>query len=94
MSGATVDSNGSFINMSTGAITYIHSHGAANWPSSVGTVLGAGVQFGFRSLTLAPEVRYTRWNSTPINESGPFGYSFNSAENQVDLLLGVSWKVR
>jgi hypothetical protein len=52
------------------------------------------VQFGIRSLRLAPEIRYTRWNSTPINASGPYGYSFHSAENQVDLLLGVSWKVR
>jgi hypothetical protein len=94
MNGASVDSNGSYVDIPTGAVKYAHSHGIPNWPNSVGTVLGAGVQFGFRSLRLAPEIRYTRWNSTPINESGPYGYSFHSAQNQVDLLLGVSWKLR
>jgi hypothetical protein len=94
MSGASDSSIYSIMDIPTGAITHGQSHGAANWPDSVGTVLGAGVQFGFRSLRLAPEVRYTRWNSTPINESGSYGYEFHSAQNQVDLLLGVSWKVR
>ncbi len=94
MSGASISSIYSSVDIPTGAVTYGQSHGAANWPNSVGTVLGAGVQFGFRSLRLAPEVRYTRWNSTPINESGPYGYSFHSAQNQVDLLLGISWRVR
>jgi hypothetical protein len=94
MSGASDSSIYSSMDIPTGVVTYGHSHGAANWPDSVGTVMGAGVQFGFGSLRLAPEVRYTRWNSTPINESGSYGYEFHSAQNQVDLLLGVSWKVR
>ena len=94
MSGASDSSIYSSMDIPTGVVTYGHSHGAANWPDSVGTVMGAGVQFGFGSLRLAPEVRYTRWNSTPINENGSYGYEFHSAQNQVDLLLGVSWKVR
>ena len=94
MNGASVNSIYSNVDILTGVVTNGQSHGAANWPNSVGTVLGAGVQFGFRSLRLAPEVRSTRWNSTPINASGPYGYEFHSAQNQVDVLLGVSWKVR
>lgn len=94
ISGASKDESGSYVDIPTGNVIYGQSHGAADWPNSVGTVLGAGVQLGFRSLRLSPEIRYTRWNSTPINESGPHGYSFHSAENQVELLLGVSWKVR
>ena len=94
MSGASDSSIYSSMDIPTGVVTFGQSHGSTNWPNSVGTVMGAGVQFGFGSLRLAPEVRYTRWNSTPINESGPYGYEFHSGQNQVDLLLGVSWKVR
>lgn len=94
MSGASLDVNGSYIDSSTGIVTSGQSHGAADWPNSFGSVFGGGVQFGIRSLRLAPEVRYTHWNSTPINVNGPYGYDFHSTQNQVDLLLGVSWKVR
>lgn len=94
MSGATSSSVYSNIDFTTGAITYGQSHGSAEWSNSVGAVVGGGVQFSFGSLRLAPEVRYTHWNNTPINESGPYGYQFQSTQNQVDLLVGIAWKVR
>ena len=91
MSGASFTSNYSNLDLPTGTMINGQSHGAANWSNSVGIVFGAGVRFGFRSLRLAPEVRYTRWNNVATNENS--GYA-RSSQNQVDLLLGVSWKVR
>jgi len=94
MSGATVDSTYTSVDFLTGAVTSGRSHGSADWSNSVGTVVGGGVQFSAGRLRLAPEVRYTRWHDTPIAASGPYGYEFHSAQNQVDLLMGISWKVR
>ena len=93
MNGAVTDASGYSIDLQTRATTYSQSHGAANWPNSVGTVFGGGMQFGLGSLRLAPEIRYTRWNSTPLNQFGSYGFEFHSAQNQVDLLVGISWKV-
>jgi len=78
----------------TGTVTHAQGQNSTNWPNSVGAVMGAGVQFGFGSLRLAPEFRYTRWNNTPNSANGPYGYSFHSAQNQIDLLVGISWKLR
>jgi hypothetical protein len=91
MSGASLDSNYSYNDLPTGTRIYGQVHGATEWSNSVGTVLGVGVQFDFHSLRLTPEVRYTRWNNTPSTTDGAY---LHWTQNQVDLLLGISWKVR
>jgi hypothetical protein len=62
---------------------------------SVGFVVGGGLQFNPGHLRLAPQVRYTRWATASIG--GLYyglGSTYSSNQNQVDLLVGVSWKVR
>lgn len=68
----------------------------SNWSSTVthGFVIGGGVEFGIGRLRLAPAVRYTRWNDTPILLVIPDGPSPQLTANQVDVLLGISWKLR
>jgi len=41
-----------------------------------------------------PEIRYTRWNMDVINEFGSHGYFVTSGMNQVQVLVGVSWRTR
>jgi hypothetical protein len=60
---------------------------------SHGFVAGGGVQIGVAKLQLTPQVRYTRWNNAPTGFSFPDGPSFALNQNQVDLLVGIGWKV-
>jgi hypothetical protein len=64
-----------------------------NWKSSLGIVLGGGVQFGLGPLRISPEVRYTHWTSTPINETFADGPTIHSTQEQADILVGLAWKV-
>ena len=61
---------------------------------SHGVVIGGGVQFGIGRLRLAPVVRYTHWNNNPIAVVIPNGPTFASNQNQVDILVGIGWKIR
>jgi hypothetical protein len=76
----------------------IHSYAngltvGTDYPVSHGVVIGAGAQFGIGRLRLSPEVRYTLWNNSPVLVVFADGPTFKSAENQVDILLGISWKL-
>jgi len=65
------------------------------YSTSVGFVAGGGLQFNLRRLRLAPQVRCTRWATTPI--SGLYyglGSTYSSNQNQLDVLVGISWKVK
>lgn len=89
-----IDSTGYAIDFLTGKRTFSSSgHADAKLSNSVGFVAGGGVQFGLGKLRISPEVRYTYWNNTPVNEQGSQGYGFQSSQNQVDVLVGVTWKV-
>jgi hypothetical protein len=71
-----------------------HSTTSTDWPVSQGLVAGGGIQFGIGSLRLSPEFRYTHWNDTAITGVYPDGPSWQSAQNQIDVLLGITWKIR
>ena len=66
-------------------------HTGADWNATHGLVVGGGVQVGFRSLRLSPEIRFTRWNSGAIGVLQAIG--FQSTQNQLDVLLGIAWKM-
>jgi hypothetical protein len=71
--------------------------GTSYYPGSTtshGLVIGGGVEFGIGRLHLAPEARYTRWNNNPVLAIIPNGPSPYLSANQVDVLLGISWKLR
>lgn len=61
--------------------------------TSHGIVLGGGVELGVGRLRVAPAIRYTRWNNGPallVFANGPTIYL---TQNQVDVLVGLSWKL-
>lgn len=56
-----------------------------------GAVVGAGVRLNAGLLRIAPEVRYTRWSGRPLDDQGSRGFFARSTQNQVDLLLGLTF---
>ncbi len=69
---------------------------ATSYSPTVGFVSGGGVQFRVGHLRLAPQVRYTRWFTTPVwgIDGSIVGGIFASNLNQVDFLVGINWKLR
>jgi len=65
------------------------------YPSvSHGLVIGGGVEFGIGRLRLSPAVRYTYWNNAPTLLVFFDGPTISLTQNQADILLGISWKLR
>jgi hypothetical protein len=56
-------------------------------------VTGIGVQFGLGRLRMSPEARYTHWTSTPIYGTFGDGPSYYSTQEQVDVLIGIGWRI-
>jgi hypothetical protein len=89
----TVDGYNALINLSNGQQTLTPFHLSTNWQTTRGFVVGLGAQLGFGRLRVSPEIRYTQWNRSAV--SGGFGSaSFQSAQNQLDVLVGVGWRAR
>ncbi len=59
---------------------------------SHGAVVGAGIEFGSERLRFSPEFRYTRWKDKAIDIQGSRGFMVQSNQNQIDVLLGVTWR--
>jgi hypothetical protein len=85
-------------NLPEGVVTYESYY--STWSNSHGLVVGGGVQFALGHLRLSPTVRYTYWTDSTFTGGslGPGSYFYappwQSNQNQVDVLLGVAWKVR
>lgn len=92
ISGAIAES-GFSVNIMTGQRTPLSDTQSTNWSASVGVVVGGGVRFGLGRLRFSPEVRYTHWTSTPINGYFSDGPSYYSTQEQVDVLIGIGWKI-
>ncbi len=62
--------------------------------SDAGFIAGGGLEFNRGRLRLAPQFRYARWATAPV--SGLYyslGSIYSSNQNQVDVLVGIVWKV-
>ena len=56
-----------------------------------GMAAGLGLRLITQRLHLSPEIRYTRWTGRPFDDQGPRGFVLQSTQNQVEVLLGVSF---
>jgi hypothetical protein len=90
----TISESGVNVNVLTGQQTPFSGSSKTDWSNSVGVVAGGGVQFGVGRLRVSPELRYTHWTSTPINGFFSDGPSYYSTQEQVDVLIGIGWKIR
>ena len=69
-------------NTSTGNTSTVISK-TANWTGlDIGASFGTGVQWKVGRVSLAPEIRYTRWGSHP---------NIGFKKNQADVLLGITF---
>lgn len=89
----SIDTAGFTVNLQNGQATFGSGSMKTGWGASGGPVAAIGVQLNLGPVRLSPEFRYTHWNGATIGVVGPQGYAFQSAQNQVDLLLGIGWKV-
>jgi hypothetical protein len=89
----TITNTGVSVNGTTGQQTPFTNTMATNWTSSVGVVAGGGVQLGFGRLRVSPELRYTYWPNTSINVTFSNGPSFQSNQQQFDVLVNIGWQM-
>jgi hypothetical protein len=89
----STNSSGYTVNVPTGGINPFTGSTHLSAVSN-GFVAGAGIEFRVGHLRLTPEFRYTRWLDRPVNTFGPQGYFLQSAADQADIILGLSWGVR
>lgn len=57
-----------------------------------GVVAGGGIEFGAGRIHIAPEVRYIRWKDPLYAEYGSRGYYVAVPRNEVQILVGLSWR--
>lgn len=88
----TLVSSGEYLVNGTTTVSY-STRQNADLKGSVGFVVGGGVQFGIRRLRVSPEVRYLRWNSPAILQVISNGPTVESAQNEVNVLVGLGWKL-
>ena len=76
-------------------MTYTCSSGRSNthWPLTHGVIAGGGLEFATGRAVFAPEVRFTHWNQQTIYGYFGDGPSYGSSQNQLDVFLGISWRV-
>ena len=84
---------GSF-DIQTGKATPFDTTVKANLPANLGFVVGGDVELAAGRLRISPQVRYTFWMSNPVSGYFGDGASFQSNSQQVDVVVGISWKVR
>jgi hypothetical protein len=70
-------------------------HGATTYLPWVnpthGVTAGGGLRLNMGFLRISPEIRYTRWSGVPFQQAGPYGSFAQSTQNQLDLLVGLTF---
>ncbi len=56
-----------------------------------GVAVGGGARLKVGRLSVAPEVRYTHWGGVTFDQNSPYGFSLQSRQNQVDVLVGLTF---
>jgi hypothetical protein len=64
---------------------------STNYDVSQGAVVSGGLELKAGPLKVSPELRYTRWNNHALSTSGSRGFFAESAQNQAEVLVGISW---
>ncbi len=86
-------SSGSYLSSPATYASY-YSSSSASWPTTYGAVAGGGLRISAGRITFAPELRYTHWNKPAVQVSFGDGPTYISGQNQVDFLLGVSFRMK
>jgi len=71
--------------------SYYESSLPGSWNTTHGVIGAAGIEKRVGPLRIAPEIRYTHWNKPAVDLYGSHGFSIQSSQNQVDLMIGISF---
>jgi hypothetical protein len=72
--------------------TYYNSQRTpTDYPVTQGVVVSGGVSLAAGHLRFTPEVRWVHWNAPFLSEQGG-GFLLISKQNEVFVLLGISWR--
>jgi hypothetical protein len=63
----------------------------AEWNTTHGLAGAAGIEKHFGRLRVAPEIRYTQWFHPAVNFSGSHGIFVSSRQDQMDLMLAITF---
>jgi hypothetical protein len=74
--------------------TVQHFRYAEPGKTSHGATAGGGIAVPVGPVSLQPEIRYTRWNSSYWEQSGSRGSYRASQKNQMDVMMGVGFSIR
>jgi hypothetical protein len=86
------DVSGCYLSSQTAYTCYSgRSHTA--WPTTHGAVVGGGLYFTAGRFEFAPEIRYTHWNHQNIYGYFGDGPNYGSSQNQVDILVGIRFRL-
>ncbi len=87
-------SNGVFNVGLPGPLAYIvNQRSETRYSVTQGVVISGGLNLGSGHVWFSPELRYVHWNAPFLNEFGGDGsYRFVSNQNEVFVLLGISWR--
>jgi len=67
----------------------MHTIGTSDGQLSHGFVTGGGLQVSFGRFAVAPTLRYARWNNVALSGNYSNGPSFQSTQNQADVMMGL-----
>ncbi len=91
--GTDVSSGVGNVGFSTPPIYFFNQRFETTYPVTSAVVISGGLNLGAGHIRFSPELRYEHWNAPFLNEFGGDGSSrFVSNQNEVFVLLGVSWR--
>jgi hypothetical protein len=85
--------NSGFYLSSLTAYTPYYFKEKTNWPTTHGVVAGGGIAIPAGRVEFSPELRYTHWNREAVSGSFPDGGSYASSQDQLDVLVGISFRL-
>ncbi len=90
-----IHETGTLVNSITRQTTNIDSDAPSELRrhNNIGFAAGGGVEFRRGTTRISPEVRYTRWAFAPFRDA-PSGGNFKFNQNQVEVLVGITFGLR
>lgn len=88
----TENASGYVVHIDTGSRTDFSNSSATGYATVHGLVAGGGIELSVGRVRIAPETRYIHWNRSVFYDSGPQGYFVTTPQDQVEFLLGLTWR--
>ena len=81
----------SILSLNPPLATYHEGFLPGSWDTTHGVVVEGGIEKRAGRLRIAPELRYIHWNQHALDVEGSRGLFIASTQNQVDVLVGLTF---